>query len=196
MIDVLLTHNVSCDNTMNQGTCASHRQMAWLRNLTVGLLMLVSSLFAPAMAWSQTEEGNMTDEAAVRELIDRYAKSIDTADIDLATKVWQTSDDVSFIQPRGHQHGWDEIRINFYEKTMGANFSKRSLKIRDLVVHVIGNAAWVEFYWTFDATMRKDLSTIRTQGRETQVLKKTVHGWRIVHVHYSGMPVTGDRQGF
>ncbi len=53
-----------------------------------------------------------------------------------------------------------------------------------------------EFYWSFDATMAKDATTIHTEGRETQVLEKTNQGWRIVHVHYSGMPVTGERQGF
>jgi ketosteroid isomerase-like protein len=79
---------------------------------------------------------------------------------------------------------------------MGANFSKRSLKVREVTIHVLGDAAWAEFYWTFDATRKKDGKEIQTKGRETQVLNKTKQGWRIVHVHYSGMPVTGEGQGF
>jgi len=30
------------------------------------------------------------------------------------------SPDVSFINPAGHEHGWEEIKRNFYEKTMEA----------------------------------------------------------------------------
>jgi ketosteroid isomerase-like protein len=54
----------------------------------------------------------------------------------------------------------------------------------------------VEFYWDFVAKFRKDGSSITTHGRETQVYRRTPEGWRLVHVHYSGMPVTDQRQGF
>jgi len=37
---------------------------------------------------------------------------------------------------------------------------------------------------------------IATHGRETQVYRKVDGAWRLVHVHYSGMPVTGERLGF
>jgi hypothetical protein len=57
-------------------------------------------------------------------------------------------------------------------------------------------AAWAEFYWDFVATVRKDGSTLTTTGRETQVHGREGQGWRIVHVHYSGPPVTGELQGF
>jgi ketosteroid isomerase-like protein len=59
-----------------------------------------------------------------------------------------------------------------------------------------GDTAWAEFYWDFVAKFRKDGSPLKTQGRETQVYRKDNQGWRIVHVHYSNMPVTGEREGF
>ncbi|GAA4446720.1 YybH family protein [Novipirellula rosea] len=170
-------------------------KIAAIRSVFVSLL-IVALIGGSRLAWGQTDDGKSSEVKEVRVLIDRYAKSIETADVELAAKVWQTTNDVSFIQPRGHQHGWEEVKENFYEKTMGANFTKRKLKVRDVVVHVIGNMAWAEFYWSFDATMAKDATTIHTEGRETQVLEKTNQGWRTVHVHYSGMPVTGERQGF
>lgn len=137
-----------------------------------------------------------TDKQELKRIIEKYAAAVDQ--IELADEVWETSEEVTFIQPRGHQKGWEAIKKAFYEKTMGQTFSKRKLMVDEstLQIRVYGDAAWAEFYWTFDATMRKDNSSIQTEGRETQIFRKTADGWRIVHVHYSNMPVTGEREGF
>jgi ketosteroid isomerase-like protein len=79
---------------------------------------------------------------------------------------------------------------------MGETFSERKLSPRDISIQMLGDAAVVEFYWDFVAKFRKDGSSITTHGRETQVYRRTPEGWRLVHVHYSGMPVTDQRQGF
>jgi len=63
-------------------------------------------------------------------------------------------------------------------------------------VDVSGDAAVAEFYWDFTAKFRKDGSQIATHGRETQVYYKREGSWRLAHVHYSGMPVSMERQGF
>jgi len=44
-------------------------------------------------------------EQEIRQLIARYAKSVDDADITVAAQVWLDSPDVSFIHPLGHEHG-------------------------------------------------------------------------------------------
>ena len=41
--------------------------------------------------------------------------------------LWLTSQDATFIHPRGHERGWGEIQRNFYEGTMGAFFTERKL---------------------------------------------------------------------
>ena len=71
-------------------------------------------------------------------------------------------------------------------------FTKRDLKPKDLAIHILGDTAWVEFNWEFNATMSNN-QPVNTKGRETQVLKKTAPGWRIVHVHYS-IPFTPPGQ--
>jgi hypothetical protein len=55
---------------------------------------------------------------------------------------------------------------------------------------VYRGAAGAEFYWDFVAKFRKDGSLITTHGRETQVYWKMRGRWPLVHVHYSGIPVT------
>jgi ketosteroid isomerase-like protein len=105
---------------------------------------------------------------------------------------------VTFIEPLGHEHGWDEIASVVYGKLMGRTFTKRTLKtVSDVNVHVYGNAAAVEFDWDFVAIARADGKTLHTTGRESQVyLNLPDKGWRLVHVHYSGPPVRGPGQEF
>ncbi|HKW35007.1 MAG TPA: aminopeptidase P N-terminal domain-containing protein [Candidatus Acidoferrum sp.] len=131
----------------------------------------------------------------IMNLIAKYTKSIDAADPNLASQVWWDSPEASFIHPLGHEHGFEQIKENVYKRLMGGMFSKRKLSAHDIAVQVLGDAAVAEFYWDFSAKLRKDGSPIATHGRETQVYRKTQEGWRLVHVHYCGMPVAAEGQG-
>jgi hypothetical protein len=79
---------------------------------------------------------------------------------------------------------------------MGDTFSERKLSVYDVSIHTYGNTARAEFYWDFTAKFRKDGSPLTTHGRETQLYQKIQSRWRLVHVHYSGMPPAGGHQGF
>jgi uncharacterized protein (TIGR02246 family) len=140
------------------------------------LVCLALTFFLPTFSHAQ--------EAEIKALIDKYATSINGADTKLGAEVWFTGTDVSLIHPMGHERGWEQIKGNFYEAVMGKMFIKRELKARDIAVHILGDAAWVEFNWEFNATMSNN-QPMTTKGRESQVLRKTDRGWRIVHVHYS-----------
>jgi len=142
------------------------------------------------------ESGDVAaDTRELTALVAKYARSIDAADTNLASQVWWDSPDVSFIHPLGHEHGFDQIKANVYRHLMGDTFTERNLSPRDISVHVYGNSAVVEFYWDFVAKLRKDGSTITTHGRETQIYERKQGAWRLVHVHYSGMP-SAPSQGF
>jgi Xaa-Pro aminopeptidase len=137
-----------------------------------------------------------TDAQEIRSLIAKYARSVDDADTTLAAQVWWDSPEVSFIHPLGHEHGFEQIKQDVYQHLMGETFSERNLSVHDLAIHVYGDSAVAEFYWDFVAKFQKDGSPITTHGRETQVYERKQNGWRLVHVHYSAMPVIEDRRGF
>ncbi len=140
-----------------------------------------------------------SDDAAsgrIKNLIAKYAKSVDDADTTLGAEIWSDSPDVSFAHPLGHEHGFEQIKQNVYKRLMGETFSERKLNIHDVSVRVYGDAAWADFYWDFAARFRKDGSTLATHGRETQIYRKEQGDWRLVHVHYSGMPAAGEGTGF
>lgn len=188
---------------------------SWCRFLpamrTIPLMALILFALASAISYSATaknqseppktqtaaqQRDTSADIDAIKRIIAKYAKSIDTADTALASQIWWDSPEVSFIHPLGHEHGFDQIKANVYTRLMGETFSERKLTPRDISIHVYGDAAWAEFYWDFNARFRKDDKAITTHGRETQIYRKFPSGWRIIHVHYSGMPTTQPGQGF
>ena len=141
---------------------------------------------------------NPTDEIrkTITDRVAAYARSIDEADTDLAEQIWSISEEVTLIHPRAHERGWDQVKDIFYEKTMRDRFLKRKLKVFDLVIFPYETVVVAEFYWVFDATFRDDGSALQTKGRETQVYHLVNDRWQLKHVHYSGMPATGEREGF
>jgi ketosteroid isomerase-like protein len=171
-----------------------------MRATTLARSILVLALHGAAMATFAQDARAARDSAArtqIRALVQRYMQSIDAAHPALGATVWSPTPDVSFINPVGHEHGWDEISSEVYTKLMGQTFSKRTLKnSSDIGIHVYGDAAVVEFDWDFVATLRSNGSPVHTTGRESQVyVNLPGKGWRLVHVHYSGPPARVPSNG-
>jgi Xaa-Pro aminopeptidase len=156
----------------------------------------IERIMAEAGKSRGSQSSDTTGAEEIKSLVVKYAESVDRADTELASKIWRDSPESSFIHPLGHERGFEQIKQNVYKRLMGETFSERKLSPRDISIQMLGDAAVVEFYWDFVAKFRKDGSSITTHGRETQVYRRTPEGWRLVHVHYSGMPVTDQRQGF
>ena len=140
----------------------------------------------------------LAQEAATAEiaaLLERYVQAVNALDLDLAEEIWSQEPGVSFIQPRGHQRGWPDIRQNFYLGAMGG-LPTRHLTLGEYEIHPLtDDAAWAEFYWTFEASL-PDGTPINTAGRETQIYRRENGVWQIRHVHYSGMPTQEEGEGF
>ncbi len=162
------------------------------------LFYLVLSLFFAGCNSQKTKnsEEAQADTRAVKLVLENYKISINQADTAFAGTFWLTTSQSHFIHPRGHEKGWEEIKSGIYEM-FGSRFETRDLKSYDETIQVFGDMAVVVFYWIFDATFAGENPTpMQTRGRETMVLKKFGKSWKIVHIHYSGMPVTGAREGF
>lgn len=154
------------------------------------ILLLVSALLLPAGAVAQADTGPAADVLAIHRLIHRYARAVNTVDLNLLGEIWSHSAEVSFIYPLGEERGFKAIERNVFEKVIGGEFSVRNLQMDEVAVHVEGDAAWSEFHWVFHATRREDGATVTTRGVETQIYRREAGKWRIVHVHYSEEPQT------
>lgn len=129
-----------------------------------------------------------SDEEQIKIILQKYATSIDNADVALASEIWSHDPGVTFIYPLGTAHGFQQIADQVYIGAMRNMFSKRELILHQPAVHVYEDAAWSEMTWTFHAT-KIDRSAMTTEGRETQFCHKEQGVWRIVLVHYSGAPI-------
>lgn len=163
------------------------------------LLVIVVSIVVcgtySIQSFGQTSQED-AERVAIKKVLENYMTSINKADTVLGSKVFLTSEKVNFIHPRKHEMGWRNIKSGIYGM-FGSRFTKRDLKSTKEFINFFDDVAILEFYWVFDATFNDEKGTrIQTKGRETQVLKKYGSDWKIIHVHYSSMPVTGEREGF
>ncbi|MDI9862898.1 nuclear transport factor 2 family protein [Flectobacillus sp. DC10W] len=158
--------------------------------------ILFISILCCCSTFSILAQKSTTDLQKINKLLEIYKMSINKADTTLGKKVFITTQKLTFIHPRGHEKGWDGIKRGIYEM-FGTTFSNRNLKSDHETITVYKDMAILEFYWVFDATFADEkLTPLQTRGRETQVLKKINGEWKIVHVHYSNMPVIAEGQGF
>lgn len=161
------------------------------------VLFTMGTCASTAQATTETvaSTGNRQDIEQIQQVIKDYVKAVEKLDLELARKVWSSGPEVSFIHPRGTERGLEQVLTNFYTKTMGT-FSKRQLLPDRVDIHVYNDTAWSEFTWTFHAIVKDGGQNITTEGRETQIYHRENGTWRLVHVHYSGMPETGKLKGF
>ncbi|WP_312698237.1 YybH family protein [Sphingobacterium mizutaii] len=164
----------------------------FILNFIVGII-ICGTYSTPSFGQTPQEDA---EKVAIKKVLDDYMISINEADTVLGSQIFLTNEKVNFIHPRKHEMGWENIKSGIYGM-FGSRFSERDLRSVKETITLFDDVAVLEFYWVFDAVFNdEDATPLQTKGRETQVLKKFGDDWKIIHVHYSSMPVTGDREGF
>jgi hypothetical protein len=149
------------------------------------LLMVFSALLIICIS-AKSQTAPLPDSVFFNSLIQQYTTAVNQADTILASKIWSPTSEISFISPSGTEYGWNGIK-NIY-RMFSENFTSRKLSVYNMKSTYYGDVSWVTFYWIFDGTIKSDNSAVKTKGRETQIWRKINYEWRLVHVHYSGMP--------
>lgn len=129
--------------------------------------------------------GSESERKAVEAIVDAYIKTINDGDLELVGKIWSHDELASFIGPQGRFSGYEEIRDKLV-MSFKNGFAKRNLRKDELIIVIEGKSAWAEFTWTFDS-VGKDGSERTSRGRETQIFRKEKDGWKLMHIHYSGI---------
>ena len=129
--------------------------------------------------------GSESERKAVEAIVDAYIKTINDGDLELVGKIWSHDERASFIGPQGRFSGYEEVRDKLVTSFKNG-FSKRNLRKDELTIVIEGKSAWAEFTWTFDSVNNNGQERT-SRGRETQIFRKEKDGWKLVHIHYSGL---------
>jgi ketosteroid isomerase-like protein len=149
------------------------------------IVLASGGFFLPACDRSVgTSSHSTAEESRVREVLDRYIRSIDAADVALAAEVWAHGPTVEAVTPLGRFNGWDSVRNGLYVNFLQKMFSERRLTPSDVSVRVVGDAAWAVFDWSF-AAKRADGQPFVSKGWESHVYQRVDGRWVIVQLHYS-----------
>jgi ketosteroid isomerase-like protein len=127
------------------------------------------------------------DRKNVQQVLEKYLRSVKSADLTVASEVWSHGTDIIAVTPFGRFQGWDSVRDNIYVNFLQKAFSERNLQPSNVVIQVAGDTAWLVFDWAFTAKS-PDGQPIASKGWESQVYQRTSTGWVIVQLHYSVPP--------
>ena len=148
------------------------------------LFVTLIALFAVSSA-TFARGGSESERKAVEAIVDAYIMTINDGDLELVGKIWSHDELASFIGPQGRFSGYEEVRDKLV-MSFKNGFAKRNLRKDELIIVIEGKSAWAEFTWTFDS-VGKDGSERTSRGRETQIFRKEKDGWKLMHIHYSGI---------
>ena len=148
------------------------------------LFVTFVALFAMS-SFAYARGGSQSEREAVEAIVDAYIKTINDGDLELVGKIWSHDERASFIGPQGRFSGYEEVRDKLV-MSFKNGFAKRNLRKDELIIVIEGKSAWAEFTWTFDSES-KDGNKRTSRGRETQIFRKEKDGWKLMHIHYSGM---------
>jgi ketosteroid isomerase-like protein len=125
------------------------------------------------------------DRADVEQVFNKYLRSLDAADVALASKVWLQSADVLVVTPLGRFKGWDGVQ-EIYARTL-EEYPERNVQAGNISIVVAGDAAWLVYDFIFSAKLA-DGKPFMAKGWESHGYLRTADGWRIAHLHYSVPP--------
>jgi ketosteroid isomerase-like protein len=160
--------------------------------MTMKRALLGAALAMMLASGASVTASEAADKAAVQQVLEKYLRSVDGADVTLAEQVWSHAADIVVVTPFGRFEGWDAVRNAIYVNFLQKGFSERKLEGSNVAVRVSGDTAWLVYDWTFTAKTA-DSQPVNSKGWESHVYQRTRQGWRIVSLHYSVPPPPPQR---
>ena len=128
------------------------------------------------------------DRADVERVFTKYLRSLESADVALASEVWLRTPEIRVVTPGGRFQGWDGVQ-EIWAIAQRA-YSERNVQATNVSILVAADAAWLVFDFVFTATLA-DGKPFVLKGWESHGYQRTPDGWRIAQLHYSApLPAT------
>ncbi len=105
------------------------------------------------------------------------------------TDIWSHSAAVTTLQPSGgRQVGWDEVRASWEKVAQMVSVGR--VKLRDQLIQVAGEVAYELGTEQFSMTMAGH--SVLGEHRVTNIYRREVGGWKVVHHHTDLSPAMLD----
>jgi ketosteroid isomerase-like protein len=134
----------------------------------------------------------MSSEDEVREASDRFYAALNSmleGDAGALADIWSHGATVSTLHPiGGRETGWDEVRGSFEQ--VGQLATGGRAEIVDQTIQVVGDVAWEVGVERGKATLAGEQIVI--EQRVTNIYRREVGGWKIVHHHTDLSPAMLD----
>jgi ketosteroid isomerase-like protein len=134
----------------------------------------------------------MSSEDEVREASNRFYAALNSmleGDAGALADIWTHGATVSTLHPiGGRETGWDEVRGSFEQ--VGQLATGGRAEIVDQTIQVVGDVAWEVGVERGKATLAGEQIVI--EQRVTNIYRREVGGWKIVHHHTDLSPAMLD----
>ena len=85
----------------------------------------------------------MDAQSRVQEVVKQYVMSVNELDIEKAKTLWLEEPKISFVHPRGHEIGLEQIIHSFLQGTMSTGQRKPMILLRSLYVGLVRENATI-----------------------------------------------------
>lgn len=138
---------------------------------------------------------SMASDDEVRQASDQFYAALNSmlnGDAGPMGDIWSHEDDVSTMHPLGGRElGWDAVRAS-WEDAADA-FSSGSVTLADLVVRIVGDAAYTLGVEHVDAAVGD--TRIDSEFRVTNLYRREGGAWKMVHHHTDADAATQQALG-
>jgi ketosteroid isomerase-like protein len=149
-----------------------------------GMLLAIPSLLLPLLA---SCSGNTGDLESIRALVAREVEAVNKKDLKTLSEVWSQASGISLfdVPPPGRFAGWEAIGRQFND--FFDKFSEIHLGVENVKVEVSGPIGYATYDWMMSGRMGD--YALNDRGQATAIYRKEGGTWRLVHLHYSSVPV-------
>jgi len=160
------------------------RRFSWVSISVLGVF--VSLVLGLSLAFWEKATAQGSDEAAVRDALQKSALGFAKNDVDMVTKVWANDETLTVFESGHANYGWTDYRDHHLLPEM-KEFKNTKYELSDIKIHLAGKTAWATFQYTISGDLEQGGATRHVDGGGlgTAVLEKRGQDWRIVHWHSS-----------
>jgi len=132
------------------------------------------------------------EKAAVKTMLDEWIQCIETEDMELASKIFASDDDLVAFGTDAAEHfiGWEPFKESLQKQFDAAENVDASTREEVVKVHKSGEVAWISFLLDMEVTSLGESFSLEGM-RLTGVMEKRNGNWVVVQVHAS-VPVAGQ----